>query len=388
MTVPTAGELVSGFWAGEYPSGPMDAYALGSYLLGRNAAGYGTVAPLRAWTVRADQRQAVGPDGRPTVGYPAPSYTPAWVAYDLTGGSVLAAGIDFTMADGYVWFETDPVYAATVRGHVWTDTGPVGTAILFTSTKIPTVPPPANDPGTYAALVAAVVAGCQSPATGSGAETVEAVHVGPDTRYRVVTDAAAYRLPAGDTPAVGVGITLPPYSPVGTAWRLDRLGLPYPPLAGVTVPPGFLPASGSGGPITFYNHTVPIVVDTVSTRTRVRWPLGGSSADVDALWAASHAWGTGAGGRTLAQALDTRVSPTTEPTAADLPRTVNPFQFACRELFAGTAYLLVVDATKFGPGAATVAATTAAVTLAGWPHAAVIVWDGGAQPTPAEVTPT
>lgn len=392
MGVPTAGELLGGFWAGGYPSGPVDAYALAGYLIGRNAAGLGAEAPLRGWQVRADERVSPGPDGRPTYGYPAPTPggDPVWVAYDFVGGAVLAAGPDFTVADGYVWFETDPVLAGTVKGHVWADAGPVATAYLLWSPGRPAATPAAPNAGTYAALAAAVAAACDSPRTGTGVETVEETWLGPDDRWRVVTDVAAYRLPEADTPGVATGDLLPPCHPLGRAWRLHRLGLPYPALDRVVVPPAFLPASGVEGPVAFYDHAVATVVDTDGGRTRVRFPVGAeSSGDADAFWAAGHAWGTGAGGRTLAEALDTRADPQTEPTAADLPGSVNPMEVACRLVFGGAAYLLVVDEDKFGPAAeADAAARAARYAAAAGPHAAVIEWTGGAQPEPAEIVPT
>lgn len=391
MSVPTAGELLGGFWAEGMPSGPMDAYALAAYLIGRNAAGLGVEAPFRGWQIRADERVSPGLDGRPTYGYPVPTPggDPVWIAYDLVGGAVLASGPDFSISDGYVWFEVDPIRTATVRGHVWTDDGPVAVSYLLWSPGRLTTNTNTYPDSTYAALLQTIATVCDSPITGETVETVEAVWMGPDDQWRIITNLNAYRLPATDTPSVAATDVLRPHSPVGSAWQLHRLGLPYPNIDRVAVPPSLLPDSDVLHPIIFYNHSVSTVIDTSDLRTRLRFPVGAASSDdANAFWTAGHTWGINEGERTLAQALDTREDPQTEPNAVDLPSNVNPFEVVCRLVFNGAAYLLIVDEDKFGPDAETSASLRAkAYVAAAGPYTAVIEWTGGDQPESTEVVP-
>lgn len=379
----TAGELFGGFWDGAYASPVVDAYASAwSALAGPPAGATGGPAPV-AWTVRRAEAVSPGPDGRPTTGYPAPAtdFDPAWVAF---GSSLLAAGADFTVVGGYVWFEVDPLL--TAPGYlVWGGDGPTTAADLWAGTYAPPAagePPPA---ATAYAVAVALAAACDSPATGPVPETVEAVWADADGRYRVVTDAAAYRLPAGDSPAVAAGDVLPAGVPLGTAWVLTRLGPAEPAVDRVALPADFHQGV-TAGPTVWYATTAPLVVDTVDGRTRVRWRIGGDPADVDAVWAASHARGTAAGATSLAQAMDVRAAPVGDPGPESLPTVVSPMGFLCRELLAGCAYQLVVRPARFGPAAVAAAARTAAVRAAAGPYTAVFEWTD-AVPELAEVDP-
>ena len=383
--MPTAGELCGGFWDGSGVSPVVDAYAAAAALLGDNATGQGAPAPLRGWTLRADQL-AVGAagNGRPTYGYPAPAETPAWVAPDPTG-SVLTSGVDFSTSGGYVWFNADPLPTAPAGYLTWPGGLPVAVADVWYAPN-PTADnvTPYQD-ATYAALAAALAAACDSPASGPTVETVLDVWRGPDGAWRVVTDAAGYRLPS--SPVVAVGNVLAPLSPLGGAWALTRLG-PYKPALTYLTTPGWFHQNVAPGGITWYDQTVSLVVDVVGGRTRVRWALGGASqGDVDAFWAESHNRGTAAGAKSLAQAMDLRATPVGDPGPESLPLTVNPLDFVCRQLFGGNAYLSVVSAAAFGPNAASDAARQAAVRAAAGPYVAAFEY-AGAPPALAVRTPS
>lgn len=355
MTDPT--NLLGGYWAGVGRTPVADALAGGCALLARCAPPLtGVPAATRVMTLRADQAVAgQGPDGRAITGYPAPDPAPAYAHPGLV------VGIDFDVDGGYVWFDTDPLTDATVPAYlVWAAGVAVRTAdVLYQPAPVVPAPTAAVAPS-LAALQEALAAACDGPLTGAAAETVEDVRAGVDGRVVVVTGAAAYVLPAGDESAAAVGDVLPPRSPVGTGWALTRLGPDKPDLPHLTLPAWFHQGA-TVGPTTWYDESVPLAVDTVDGRTRVRWRLGAAADDFDTFWAESHARGTTVGAKSLARAMDLRTGAGGDPGAESLPATVNPLEFLCRELLGGNAYLLLVRPDRFGPRAVTAAARQAAV---------------------------
>jgi hypothetical protein len=169
---------------------------------------------------------------------------------------------------------------------------------------------------------------------------------------------------------VAVGDVLTAGDALGDTWALTRLAGPNFP-ARVTVSPELTYAATTAG-LTWYNQEVATIVDTVGTRTRIRWALGGTLADVNAYWTASHALGLAAG-RTLAQMLDRRPNPdpAVDPTPADLPAYVNPLKLLAQDVYAGAAYTVVYDDAKAGPAALPAAARRAYVNKAAAPLAAL-----------------
>jgi len=383
--VPNASDYCGGFWAGGYAFDVVDAYASACAYVTEHAAGVSGGA-VSAFTVAATDRQTITPGGAPGYGYPAPPVEPVWIASDLVGGRVFVSGVDFyyDAAAETVWFDEDPLLASATRRLIWVDGVPVEAADLFYC-AVAAPAAPTHEAGTTAALVAAIAAACDSPAAGD-AETVEAVWADATGATRVVTDAAAYRLAAADPPAVAAGSVLRPGDPVGTAWTLTRLGPAAPALAHLTVPAEYHQGVTAGA-ITWYNGTRATIVDTSGGRTRVRWMLGGTQADVDAFWAASHATGTAAGQTLLAKSMVNPDMTGTDPGVGAVPPSVNPLEFVCRELFAGTAYLLMVYPAKFGPAAQTAAARRAATAAAAGLFAAVFEYED-VMPALTERTPT
>lgn len=374
----TAAELIGGYYAsGDHPL--ADAYAHAAWVLGANAVHKSSRGSLRRFTLRADLRgDAAAADGRPVHSYPGPaSGTPVWLAPRLSAAGGLARGIDFSVGDdGEVLFDVDVLADHPDLYAVWEAGSPVAAGGLWYATATPT--PAAADPeqGTWEALTAACAAAYDSPRTLHAAETVEELWEGPDGAWRVVTDKAAYRLPAADTPAVAAGDVLAAGSPLGTAWELVRLGPAKPDLAHFTTPAWFHLGVTAGG-ITFYDEEVPLVVDTSASRTRVRWRMGAQTQDdLDDYWDASHTTGTAAGTTSLAQAMDLRgEGQSTDPGAESLPAVVNPLEFVCRELFAGNAYLLLVRPDRFGPSALAADERVAAVRAAAGPYTAVFEYE-------------
>jgi len=369
LSTPTTAELVGGFWSGAYASDVIDAYAAACAYLTDPVTGVSQNTKLKPWVLRADQSVSPGLDGRATVGYPIPgSDSPVWVSTGLFGGKQLVAGVDFSVSDNYVWFETDPIKTAAVRRLDWSTGSPVLTASIWYGIKSTDVVVDNSVDGTLVSLTNTLAVVCDSPGTGITVETVQDVWTNAVGSKKVITDKGAYNLHPNDVPSVAVGQTLPPGSPLGSAWQLTRLGpncnLPY-----VTTPSYFHVGITSGN-ITWWNTSVPTVIDTVSGRTRLRFKLGGTTGDLTAFWADSHARGV-ASGKTLAQCLDTRPTPTGDPLAADLPTTVNPMRLLCQELIGGCGFQLLIKSACLGPKAVLTANRNKAVCKAAGPYTAV-----------------
>jgi hypothetical protein len=361
-------------------------YAQAVALIADETAVRDSPVKTRGWTIRAEEMVTGAADnGRPVYGYPAPG-EPAWVTFAPGTGSLLVAGVDFKTSDDYVWFDNDPLLSAPVRYLTWSGGSASAAADGLWGEHL-TYPDPAQPQvGTVAALSAALVEVCDSPAT-VGNDTVLDVWYDSAGVYRVITDIAGYVLPAGDTASVEIDAVLPPGTPLGTAWTLTRLGPTKPALTHLTTPADFHLGVTVGG-ITWFDASVAVMVDTVDDRTRVRWPLGGTQQDVDDFWDASQSYGLEVGARTLAQAMDTRADPVGDPGPESLPAYVNPLEFICRELFGGTGYVLVVRPGVFGPDGVTDATRRASVVrAAAGPHVTVIQYEDEI-PQTAQVTPS
>lgn len=114
----------------------------------------------------------------------------------------------------------------------------------------------------------------------------------------------------------------------------------------------------------FENRDVPLIVDDThaSGYTYVEFPLGGFPADVKQFFDDVHARGiksiaprpdpcTNPNWReygTLAQLLDRRINPVGEPTADDLPPTINPLQFLVKNVLRNHAIVVIVKISGLG----------------------------------------
>lgn len=386
MSTTSATSRISGYWSGPAGSEVVDTFASVTALIADEITVRDGSVKTRGWTIRAGEMLLGAADnGRPIYGYPVPG-SPAWITFGPGSGELLVAGVDFKISSDYAWFDKDPILNAPVTYLTWSGGAASTAADGWWGEHLR--PTEAVEPqvGTIAAMSAAIAALCDSPAT-SQTETVEDVWYDSPGTYRVVTDIAGYTLPTGDTASVVVGDVLSPGTPLGTAWELTRLGPRKPALAHMTTPANFHLGVTDGG-ITWFDTSVALIVDTVDDRTRVRWPLGGTQQDVDDFWDASHAYGTEEGARSLAQGMDTRANPTGDPGPESLPTHVNPLEFVCRELFAGTAYVLVVRPDKFGvDGEADAAKRALRIRNASGPHVTIFEYEDEI-PELSQVTPS
>jgi hypothetical protein len=196
--------------------------------------------------------------------------------------------------------------------------------------------------------VLAAVTGC--PLAG-GAEVVEATPVFAGEQL-VITDARAYRYPTAAVPVVQVGDAVIDGDALVDTVESHYLNHGTVPdwLDSFSVGEGLL-APGYLSDLTFGGTDTPLVVEEdVDGYTKVSWALGGFPADVAEFWAEVHRRGV-ASGTTLAHLLDLRDLPAGEPTAADLPATINPLTFLASNYLRHNALLVRIKTGGFGPAA-------------------------------------
>lgn len=162
----------------------------------------------------------------------------------------------------------------------------------------------------------------------SNSEVVQAVDTEPTTgQQRVTTDKRVYTFSTAATVSVQAGQILPAGASMTDGLLVSELGgvgsIPsY--LTFLTLDPDWFSADLAAA-LSFQNNDLPLtyIGKDADGITEVQFPVSGSSADVAAFWTFVHAAGK-ASGKTLANALDLRDLPTSEPDQNQLPVTVNP----------------------------------------------------------------
>jgi len=167
----------------------------------------------------------------------------------------------------------------------------------------------------------------------------------------VITDRKAYRFSPAATVLVKVGDVLAAGDPLIDAVQVSEIGHGAPPawLTELAIGPEFT-GGRTVSDLIFEDREVPLTVHTDwSGLTRAEFPLAGMPADQDAFW--EEVWRRSLDtGETLAQAL--QLNPTAgQPTAANLPATVNPLRFAVANLFQNNVFLVRLKVASFGPAA-------------------------------------
>jgi hypothetical protein len=173
----------------------------------------------------------------------------------------------------------------------------------------------------------------------AGGETVEAVFRDRRGDAIVVTDRDAYNCgPA--SPVVAEGDAMAPGAALCDAFEVAELNAgALPPWAdSLALGRGFL--LDADAELVFRDAELPLEVShDAEGYARVSCPLGGDPAAVRRFWDEVHRRGRAAG-RTLAHLLDVRPSPAGEPTALNLPATLNPLRFLASHLFRGRVLLV------------------------------------------------
>lgn len=167
----------------------------------------------------------------------------------------------------------------------------------------------------------------------------------------VITDQNVYRVGSGANIIVTVGqlLTAGQQLTDGVTFYKMNDGVPATGLSQLTLTNELLPASIQG-PLTFQNQQLPLTV-TVDTGgfVKVTFPLLGQNSDITTFFNLLHATGV-ASGKTLANYLDLRTNPVGQPTALNLPTTVNPMQLLLNVL-RYSFVIVVVKQAAMGPNA-------------------------------------
>ena len=204
-----------------------------------------------------------------------------------------------------------------------------------------------------------------------------------DANNRLVcTTCHVYKFPLSALPIVAVGdVVSAGDSLVDTidVVELNRGDVPES-LAALALGRGFIDAC-YWSDLVFENRRVPLEVDEdhPSGFTYVRWGLGGLPADVQKFFDDMHDRGVAEALRpvadcaddpviaipgdacadlpaqrirrgTLAHLLDSRENPTSEPTAANLPKTINPLEFLVKNVLRNNAFVVRIRPTARGLG--------------------------------------
>ena len=192
-----------------------------------------------------------------------------------------------------------------------------------------------------------------TPVVRNPVETVQVVQRDAN-HLLVITDLEVYKFPLSATALVAPGQQVRAGNQlVDTVTILEFTGGTVPPsLSSVTLGPSTLLFGAYQGTLTFLNTPVSTVVTlNVGGKTKIEWPLQAQfAADNTAFWTNCHNAGLVAG-KTLANLLDTRPNPVGEPTAANLPATMNPLGFLASNVLRYNSFVVQVKTAQFGPNA-------------------------------------
>lgn len=177
----------------------------------------------------------------------------------------------------------------------------------------------------------------------------EVVGVTTDRRHQLVlTTQDAYPLPLDATLVVEAGDVLAQGDPLCDAFEVTEFTRGEVPasLTSLALGSGYL-AIGLTSDLIFENREVPLEVTTEEDYTRVSFALGGNAEDVQAFWDEVHRRGVAAG-QTLAHLLDQRSNQEGEPSAANLPATVNPLHFLAANILRNHVFVVRFRPASFG----------------------------------------
>jgi hypothetical protein len=203
-------------------------------------------------------------------------------------------------------------------------------------------------------------------------ETVDVVQIDSNGLF-IATDKNVYRFVPTAAPVVAVGDKLTAGDRLVDAVNIVELSAGAAPsyIPALALDTGFLSACFYGD-LVFENKDVPLEVDVdhPSGYTYVKFGLGGLPADVTRFFDDVHARGVesattppelcppGRRRHTLAQILDKRaqpeyvvepqIYPVDEPTAANLPATINPLQFVVANILRNNVFLIQIKSVALG----------------------------------------
>lgn len=201
----------------------------------------------------------------------------------------------------------------------------------------------------YDNVAKAVSAIVDIPLVKSDGETIQNI-VMDSHGLMIATDYFIYRFMASAIPVVAIGDTVNQDDSLVVSLSIfepNRGGTPN--ISALTLSPSDFLDPTLTGPVTFNNASTALnVILNVSGYTEVTWALGGLSADVTNFFNLLHTKGIAAG-KTLAMCMDTRPQPqSTQPTAANLPTTINPLVFLFQNAFRNNGFVVALKTADFG----------------------------------------
>jgi len=175
-----------------------------------------------------------------------------------------------------------------------------------------------------------------------------------DHAVTVITNKNVYEFAPDATPTVEVGTVLQQGSTMTDGLRVitPTPATDWSDIRGLSVGEQFLNMPRVKGSLFFENDDVELeyLNKDVEGRTIAQFKVSGTQTDVAAFWATVHSNGVQAG-KTLAEALDTRVNKIGQPAEMDLPAVINPFEFLMDNVFANNAFIISVKANQLAPDA-------------------------------------
>lgn len=206
---------------------------------------------------------------------------------------------------------------------------------------------------TEATLTQFLAAMSGAPTCLSPEETVEVVRTEEESQL-IVTDLSTYRAPLGATVTVAVGDTVFLGDPLTDAFEIVELSTNEPDyslIPAMAMSDDFL-SGGYFAELSFRNHSVALEYLGLDENNKavVRFEVGGFPADVELFWENVHARGV-ADGQTLANLLDLRENPQTEPGPSNLPATINPLQFVMENLLRNNLFVIRARVASFAEDA-------------------------------------
>ena len=171
----------------------------------------------------------------------------------------------------------------------------------------------------------------------------------------VITDKHVYRFSKTATSLVVPQDVVVPGQALVDALQIFELNRGQFPasIRAISLEEGYL-ATGYLGHLQFENKEETLTVveaeDDATARTRISFPLGGHPEDAEKFFDAAHANGI-TRGKTLANLLDLRTNQVGEPTATNLPTTINPLKFLVENVLRGNVFIATLKVGDFGDGA-------------------------------------
>lgn len=205
-----------------------------------------------------------------------------------------------------------------------------------------------------AAIQSMLAAAVGAPMVLETEETVEVIRI-ESNRKLLITDQHVYVMPLDATPMAAVGDTVYAGDVLSDAVQVVETSGSNPDyslLPQVTLGRNLISGDYWSG-LTFKNVDVPLVYEGIDAdgKAVINFEIGGYPADVSAWWDDALALGKMTGNQTPAELMDTRTAPVGQPTAADLPATVNPLEFCFENFFGRHMFIIVVRQASFSADA-------------------------------------